>query len=181
MKGGFEVRVVLKRLPLSRASVAALKHLDRYDAILFTSKNARRFFMQELRRRRFAPPRSRIIHVGPRRDLMKFHINGKRVLFPRSAIAPSDIVRALRARDTIVRVIPFYTTKGAPLSRAQKDRLLQGKVKRLYFKSPSGIRGLLAQFRGRDREAIRSIPARCIGATTAVAAREAGFKRVFIR
>jgi len=179
MKGEFEVRIILEQLPLSRTSVEALRTSDRYDAIVFTSNHARAFFMQELRRRRFAlPKRSRIIQVGPRADLLKFDLKNKRVLFPRSAIAPFDVVRALRTRGATVRVIPLYTAKGAPLSQAQKNKLLQGKVKQLYFKSPSGVRGFLGQFRGKGREVVRSIAARCIGATTARAARDAGMKKV---
>jgi uroporphyrinogen-III synthase len=179
MKGELEVRVALERLPLSRASVRTLQHLDRYDAVIFTSKNATNFFIQEIRRHRQKPPR--IIQVGPRGDLLKVDLRGQRVLFPRSAIAPFDIVRKLRARGTVVRVVALYTAKGVPLSGSQKKRLLNGDIRQLYFKSPSGVQGFVRQFRGKDRVTIFSISARCIGRTTATAARKAGFRKVFIR
>jgi uroporphyrinogen-III synthase len=181
MRGEFEVRVVVKPLPLSRAAVNALQHLERYDVLIFTSKRARAFFEQELQKRGISLPRDRVIQVGPRNDLLKKALTGKRILFPRSAIAPSDVIRKLRAIRSIVHVIPLYTAEGKPLSHAEKKRLQQGSVRQLYFKSPSGIHGLIRQFRGSVRTRMLSIPARCIGETTAAAARKAGFKKVFIR
>lgn len=177
------VQVVVRRLPLSRASVKVLRHLKNYDHIVFTSKNARKFFLQELKERRIpAPPRSRTIQVGPRVDLLQFPLlSGKRILFPRSAIAPHDIVRRLRARGVVVRVLPLYNTSGTPLTPAQKRALVEGKVQRIYFKSPSGVFGFLGQLRGHVRQAVFAVPARCIGQTTAHAARKMGFKKVFIR
>jgi uroporphyrinogen-III synthase len=181
MKGELEVRVVVKRLPLSPTSVGALRHLERYDVIVFTSKYARAFFEQELQRRGISLPRDRVIQVGPRNDLLKKALKGKRILFPRSALAPPEIIRKLRAMRSIVHVIPLYTAEGKPLSSVEKKRLQQGSIEQLYFKSPSGISGFLSQFRGRERTAVLSIPARCIGETTASAARKSGFKKVFIR
>ena len=177
MKGEFEARIVLRKLPLSRRSKNALQHLERYDAVLFTSKHAEEFFRKEIRR---AAP-LRIIRAGARNDLLKRDLKGKRALFPRSALAPADIVRQLRAQGAVVRVILLYTASGAVLLKREKKMLLDGTVKRLYFKSPSGIQGFLRQFRGQQRRRVLSIPARCIGATTAAAARNAGFKKVFIR
>ena len=175
----FEVQVETKRLPLSHESLQVLRNLDAYDLVIFTSKNARKFFAQELRKRRIAfPHRSHVIQVGPRKDLLKFPISNKRILFPRSAIAPYDIVRRLRARGAIVRVMPLYTSEGVVLSHQRKELLMRGKVCQLYFKSPSGITGLLRQLKKRERQIIQNIPALCIGKTTARAARRAGFKKV---
>jgi uroporphyrinogen-III synthase len=179
MKGEFEVRVVVKRLPLSRVAIRALQQLERYDVIVFTSKHARIFFEQELRSRGISLPRDRVIQVGPRNDLLKKALTGKRILFPRSALAPSDVIRKLRSIHSIVRVVLLYTAEGKPLSHSEKKRLQQGGIQQLYFKSPSGVHGLIRQFRGNARAHILSIPARCIGLTTARAAREAGFVKVF--
>ena len=139
-----EAKIVLERLPLSRKSVQALRMLPRYDIIAFTSKNARKFFEQELHRRHIASPKSgQIVTVGPRNELLKLHVRDKRILFPRSALAPHDIVRRMRARGAIVRPLSLYTAHGVPLSLAQKKSLLPGKIRQLYVKSPSGIDGLL--------------------------------------
>lgn len=182
MSPELKVQVAVRRLPLSHASAKALRTAASYDHVVFTSKNARKFFSQELKARRIAAPApARIIQVGPRADLLKFNFAGKRVLFPRSAIAPHDIVRRLRAKGVVVRVVPLYTTHGVPLARAQKNALARGLIRQIYFASPSGVAGLLGQLRGRSRAAVLALPARCIGKTTAQAARSTGFKRVFIR
>ncbi|HEV3245549.1 MAG TPA: uroporphyrinogen-III synthase [Candidatus Paceibacterota bacterium] len=180
MKSEFEVRIDLKKLPLSRTSVRAMRHLDHYDAVILTSKNAKKFFMQELRQRCLPRPR-RIIQVGPRADLLTFELKGQRILFPRSKIAPFAIVRKLRAKGVTVRVMPLYTVKGVPLSRTEKKQLLSGAIKRLYIKSPSGAEGLLRHFRGKERTVVLSIRVRCIGKTTARTARQTGFRHVSIR
>ena len=107
-------------------------------------------------------------------------LKGKRILFPRSVLAPFDIVRKLRAKGTIVRAFALYTTYGAPLSAAEKKRILGGRIQRLYFKSPSGIHGFLRQFRAGERQRVLALPVRCIGETTAKAARATGFRRVSV-
>ena len=174
-----DVQIVLKRLPLSRVSVSALRNIDRYDLIVLTSKNAARFFLQELRGRKIPPPpKQRIVIVGPRNDLLKLRVRGKRILFPRSAIAPYDIIHKLRARGAVVYPLLLYTTKGTMLSSRQKKSILNGEVSKLSFRSPSAILGLARQFRGKERLAVLSLPAICIGKTTARAARETGFKKV---
>ncbi len=176
------VQIAVRRLPLSGASLKALRQASQYDYVVFTSKNARTIFTQELAERRIALPRhSRIIQVGPRADLLKAKLAGKRILFPRSAVAPHDIVRRLRSKGAVVRVVPLYTTNGVPLSCREHESLLSGRIKQFYFKSPSGVLGLLWQLRGHGRQVVLATPARCIGATTAAAARKAGFKKVFIK
>lgn len=176
-----KVEVVLKRRPLSRRAVQALYALSRYDRIVFTSKNARQFFVQTLRERGIALPEPRqVVQVGPRATLLTLPLKGKRILFPRSAAAPHDIVRRLRARGTVVRTLQLYSTKGSPLTPTQRRALLVGVTKKLYFKSPSGVSGLLRQLSRKDRHQVLGLPACCIGETTAGAARRAGFKKVII-
>jgi uroporphyrinogen-III synthase len=176
------VQVRVRRLPLSRAPARALAHLSRYDLITFTSKHAEAFFLRELRERRLArPPRGRMVRVGPRDDLLKLAVSNKHILFPRSAIAPSDIVRRLRARGASVRIVPLYTTEGVPLSKNRKMALAKGFYTRLTFRSPSGVHGLMVQLSKKERVMARRIPVQCIGPTTARAARKAGFKRVSVK
>jgi uroporphyrinogen-III synthase len=172
-------RVIFRHLPLSSSSLAAVKNLDRYDLTVFTSKNARRFFLRELRKRGIAAPQHTVT-VGPRKDLLKLPLKGKRILFPRSALAPRDIVQSMRSRGATVRVVPLYTAVGKPLTAKERLSLRGGKIKNVYFRSPSGVRGLLRQMRGEQKRRVRALPARCIGETTAAAARAAGFKKVSI-
>lgn len=176
-----EARITVHRLSLSPVSVRALYALSRYDLIVFTSKNARECFARALRERGISlPERARIVHVGPRMDLLAIPVRNTHILFPRSALAPFDIVRRLRARGATVRVLPLYTVSSVPLSLAQKRSLARGKVRQIRFRSPSGVFGFMRQLRKNERRGVCSIPARCIGKTTARAARAAGFKNVFI-
>lgn len=177
-----EIRVEFERLPLSRGAADSLGHLSRYDAIVFTSKNAERFFVQELRARGIARPKHILyIRVGPRADLLKLELKSKRILFPRSALAPHDIVKKLRARGVQVRTLTLYTSYGKKLSRTERKKIFSGAIEAFYFKSPSGISGLLRQLRPAEKEIVRMIPAICIGVTTASAARTSGWKKVSIK
>jgi uroporphyrinogen-III synthase len=182
MRKLLEVRVKTKRMPLSRGSIQSLRNLHRYDFVVFTSKNARKFFMQALRRYGAKPPLSgQSIRVGPRADLLKLPLDGKRIFFPRSAIAPYDIIRKMRRRGAVVRVVRLYTSYGATLSLAQKRSLLAGQIECIYFKSPSGIDGFLRQIPAPQHKMIFAIRALGIGVTTAQAARAAGFKQVSVK
>lgn len=182
MKTILEIGVKTRRIPLSYRSVQALRNLGRYDLVVFTSKNAREFFSQALRQYRIKSPMHRqIVQVGPRADLLRLSLRGRRILFPRSALAPYDIVKKMRARGAIVRVVQLYTAHGIAISTMQKKSLLGGKIQKLYFKSPSGIDGLLHQLPRSEHKIAFAIHAICIGETTAQAARKAGFKHVTIK
>lgn len=198
----FEMRVETRPLPLSRAAANALARAEDYDWILFTSKHAVEYFSRRTDARRLIALKETLVAaVGPATaraarkvglrtivvpKLFTVHqlikslgrVRGARILFPRSAIADRNAPRALRARGAHVRVVPLYTTKPAPLSSVQKSNLLRGKYSGIGFRSPSGIRGLLRQFKGAEKSIILKIPAYCIGPTTARAARAIGFKDV---
>lgn len=173
------VRVRTEPLPLSPANISVLRSLERYDLIAFTSKNARRIFSDWLRKQGIILPKTvHILQVGPRSDLLKFKVEGKRILFPRSSVAPYDIVHKLRKRGAVVRVVPLYTAHAIPLTRAERTVLRQGTYSVISFSSPSGVSGFLAQLNREERVIALRLPARCIGPTTARAARAAGFKNV---
>ena len=175
------VTVVTKPMPLSRAAILALRKLERYDIIAFTSKSARQYFDAELRKRGSRLPKKvQVLQVGPRNKLLRYPIDKKRILFPRSAIAPADIIRRLRARGAMVRVVPLYTTLGAPLSRADRKALETKKITKLYFRSASGVAGFLSQLRGSLRKHVLTLPLLVIGESTAETARKAGFRSVKI-
>ncbi len=176
-----EIGIDIKALSLSRSTISVLRNIARYDLIVFTSKNAQNFFKRALSRLQIKLPRSSgIVRVGPRNDLLKLAVRGKRILFPRSALAPHDIIRGLRSKGCSVRVITLYTAHGTKLSKKQRQLILSGNIERLYFKSPSGVRGLLQQMRGRNKKLVLSILAECLGKTTASAAKAEGFKKVVV-
>ncbi len=172
----FEVRITTS--PLS----VRLPKLERYDLIVFTSKNAQKFFTLALHKYKTKIPKhARVVRVGPRAELLKLELKNKKILFPRSDLAPFAIIRQLRARGAQVRVLPLYTTDAVLLTKKQKESLLEGAYRELYFKSPSGVTGFLQQFNRIQQKQLLSIPALCIGTTTASAAKAAGFKKVSIR
>jgi len=202
MSKTFEAKVKTKPLPLNTAGKKALADTDAFDWILFTSQNAVRYFIQKLRDEKSHIPKDmKIAAVGPATALaLKKHkiritkipkkstsedlllelqyLRGKCVLFPRSDIAPHGLISRMRKRGAKVTVIPLYTTVPVLLSSPEKAGLLSGKYADIYFKSPSGIRGLLEQFTATQKKQILSIPVNAIGPMTSKKAREAGFRRV---
>jgi uroporphyrinogen-III synthase len=176
----FEARVRLARLLLSQNTVKALRNLSRYDLIVFTSKNARQFFFEELQKRHIAPPStSKIKIVGPRAELLKLQDkNKRRILFPRSAVAPFDIVKQLRKKGAVVRPLLLYTVRDVPVSAKERQDIVGGKYSHLSFRSPSGVRGLLKHFSPTERTKLLKLAVLSIGPTTTAAAKRAGFRRI---
>lgn len=205
MRKSLEIEIRIVRRKLSQSAVRALTGAQKYDWILFTSKNAVNFFAQELRERQIVVPKKpRIGAVGeetakaarkaglfvdvvPVRatvdDLLKKLdvVKRDRVLFPRSAIAPQGAVQILRKRGAHVTVIPLYTTLPKELSKTGKRALLAGAYSRIIFKSPSGVKGLLGQLTQAQRKIVLKIPIQCIGETTARTARTKGFTEVSVK
>lgn len=198
-----EVRTMRRKL--SPAAARAFAHLEEFDWIVFTSKRAAVFFTQELRERGITIPKSpKIAAVGPttaevlhalgytvkavaasatvRSLLAKIRrVDGKRLLFPRSAIASQEPIRKLEAQGARVTTLSLYDTEVIPLTKTLRTALLRGDYSQIKFKSPSGVRGLIAQFISPEElRLIQNIPAACIGPTTARAARAIGFKRIII-
>ena len=205
MSKELQIQVRVSRLALSPTAARVLGRLDEYDWILFTSQNAVAFFMQELRQMNMRFPKGlRIAAVGPQtagaltllgvvvhvipeqyevshmlRDLGD--VAGKRVLFPRSAIAPPFAVESLRARGASVRVLPLYTAKARVLSRTVKRAIREGHYTKLMFTSPSGVLGFMKQLNKKEKLIVREIAVCCIGPITAQAAQNAGFTVVSIK
>lgn len=178
----FEAKIKLRRLPLGARDIRALKNLKLFDALICTSKNAEIFFKQELRARKLnIPAHVKIIRVGPRKDLLKFNFKNKKILFPRSAKAPADIIKQLRARGAQVTALKLYEPLPVPLKSTERRALVSGDVKEIYFKSSSAIESVLGQLSAPEGRIIKSIAAVCIGTTTAAAARKAGFSKVKVK
>jgi uroporphyrinogen-III synthase len=202
MRKVFEAKVLTSRIKLSPRDAATYKRPDVFDWILFSSKHAAHYFAEDVRKRKIILPRGpRIAAIGkvtaevlkrnkikvdviPREATLKDMIrslgslDGVRILFPRSAIAPTDAIISMRKRGAIVRTIQLYTTAPAPLTKTEKNMLLSGTFTTLNFKSPSGINGFLNHFKTNERRFILTLPAECIGPSTSEVARKAGFRKV---
>jgi uroporphyrinogen-III synthase len=99
------------------------------------------------------------------------------VFIPSSEIASLDLDRQLEQRGAnVTRVVAYRTVTGTG-GVDLRARLTDGTIDALTFSSPSAVRGLIARFRevGHGAWEHFSLPAACIGATTATAARETGF------
>lgn len=199
------IRVKARPLELSPAAARALARAATYDWILFASAHAAEHFASALRARKVPLPREpRIAAVGPvtaravrglglrvqmiperhtARDLAnalhsEYGVYHKRILIPRSALASDDAPRRLRERGASVRIVTLYEPEVVPLTAKEHRGLLSGAYNTLSFSSPSGIAGFLRQLSAAERLKALRLIARCIGPTTARAARVAGFKKV---
>ena len=187
---------------------AAIGELDRFDWLVFASGNAvERFFsrVRALRGNLCELSGVRIAVVGrksaekvrsfgmrvdlcPRRhtaaDLAeKFSgaaVSGRRVLIPRAEAGRRTIPDSLRAQGARVREIIVYRTVKPPgISQQVIGRLQRREVDLVVFSSPSAAKnclGLFNQFGISDLA--RTLPAACIGPTTAETAGKLGFSVV---
>ena len=102
-------------------------------------------------------------------------VAGARVLLPQSDRANPDTAAILRKRGAdIATVVAYRTLAGS--GGAQLEALLsRGEVDALTFASPSAVAFFLQRCR---HGKVFDLPAACIGALTAQAARQAGFLHV---
>jgi uroporphyrinogen III methyltransferase/synthase len=175
---------------------AALEKLDEYDAILFTSRNAVRFFAD-----RWAPGqgavRVPVICVGPatatealRRGLPAQKVpgdrfdaeamlravvqllppGGRRFLFPCAEQARDVLPRGLREAGARVDAIPVYRTIPAPVDEpALRRSLVEGDIDALTFTSPSTVRSFVERLDAASLAAARRCIVAAIGSVTAEA------------
>jgi uroporphyrinogen-III synthase len=176
---------------------AALAIIADYDWIAFTSSHAVRAVAEC---RPSLPASTRIavvgegtaaavraqgwrVHLRPRvangralgRALIRHGVRGRRVLFPRSERAASDLADALEAAGAHVDSIVAYRL--ARPRRAKSPSRVRSRIDAVTFTSPSTIEALEAQL---GVESVRSLlartPAIVIGATTARALARRGIR-----
>jgi uroporphyrinogen-III synthase len=102
---------------------------------------------------------------------------GARILFPRSEIADETTLDRLAARGAVVEsVIAYRTVEGPESSVARLAAALRESPRAVILTSGSTVRGLLALAeRLSVADAVRRLPAICIGPETAAEARRLGF------
>ncbi len=158
----------------------AIGKCDGFDWILFTSRNAVRFFCARCRALGLEPPsgyttRPQIAAVGPataeaaRQEGMRVarvaarflaqglveelrsEVAGAKILLPRSDKAGEELPVALRSLGAVVTEVVAYET-GAPAAPDRKllDRILVGDVDVVTFASPSAFDNFL-EMAGPDR------------------------------
>ncbi len=183
---------------------AALDRLDAYDALLFTSANAVRWFAERAaqRGRDLARVAATVICVGPKTaeatlraglpvhripegrydaegmlaEIEKhFAPRGRRFLLPRAAEARETLPDGLRAAGAALDAVTVYRTAPPELDPAPlRARLAAGEFGALTFTSPSTVRHFAALL----DDAARAAAGRCliaaIGPVTAEALRREG-------
>ncbi len=200
------VRPTIALEPASDSELArrALREVDRYDLMIFTSAAGVDFFSDLLcgegtRARR---PRATIAAVGPGtaralRDagltpdlvakdpsaeglaelLGELDLRGKRVLVVRPEVAREVLPEALRRVGAEVDAVPFYRTVTAPGTAQTAAEVSRGGIDAVVFTSPSTFHRLL-EAAGSGREALvlalRQTTRIAIGPVTADALRDAG-------
>jgi hydroxymethylbilane synthase len=106
-------------------------------------------------------------------------VPGGRALFIRGDLADPGLVADLGARGAAVaEVVGYRTIEGPESSRAALAVALTEPIDALAFASGSAVRGLLALAPADSLALLRSLPAICIGPTTAGVARSLGFATV---
>jgi uroporphyrinogen-III synthase len=189
--------------PESYASLdAAIRALDDYDWLAFTSANAVTAFADRSDAAGVVVPRRvRLAAVGlataralatrlrkpdfvPSTALAESlageidDVAGRRVLFPRGDLASGAVARGLRARGATVDEVVAYRTVPGEGSTELARLVRAGDVDAILFLSASSVRHLLDALgsRATPLASARHRPAViCIGPETARAARDAGF------
>jgi uroporphyrinogen III methyltransferase/synthase len=183
----------------------ALAELSNYDAILLTSQNALRFFLDHASRKgcdatKNAPP---VWCVGPstlaaafeagfraealaqgsydakgmlEAILQREDVDGKRYLMPRAERGRDILPEGLRAAGATVDVLITYRTV-APQHEAQRltELLLGGKLDALTFTSPSSARFFCELISEEARAVAGKLWVASIGKITEEALRQEGF------
>jgi len=178
------------------------------DWLIFTSANAVNYFMQAFYRqgydaRRLGRVRLAAIGKATALALRRFHLmpdfipqrstsldlveelsaayplDGRKILLPRSSIAPDELPQSLQALGARVEQVTVYKVIPVEPNPEALDTLLTGNLDVAAFFSPSALTGLaahLAQDGCLIGEILRGITVACIGPTTAQAARELGLQ-----
>jgi uroporphyrinogen-III synthase len=103
-----------------------------------------------------------------------------RVLFPAGALASGSLAGALESSGaTVVRVEAYRTVPADLDSGACAEAVMDGRVAAITFLSPSAVDGIMNAFhRAGCADAVRSLPAVCVGETTASRVRALAFSQV---
>jgi uroporphyrinogen-III synthase len=181
----------------------AIRSLETYDWILFSSANAARFFSSRCRKLGVVPGeagRPNCAAVGPATASaaaaegfvinfvakeflgtalaheMAGALSGKHTLLPRSDHAGRDLPEALRGIGAIVREVMTYHTGGVgPAEPAVLDAVREARVDVVSFFSPSAVENLRSEL---GVDAVARLGSRAalaaVGPVTAAALRRAG-------
>ena len=159
-----------------------------FDWVIFLSANAVRSFLELTNHQIGLLRSSKLCAVGPKtasaienfnlkvaKIPRKFNANGvlkalgkvrdRRILIPRAAGAPDELVSALRRRGAKVTELPVYKAEWQPLAKEVKDRILRG-IDGLAVTSSDINQSFLMNFRTEELRLIDSFTTFSIGPKT---------------
>lgn len=184
---------------------AALADLTRFDYLILTSVNAVSAFFDRLHSRGLAPEalaNLKIVAIGPKTAeaiiaerveadlipsdyraegivaLLKKQIVGKRLLYPKAALARDLIPTELTAAGATV-IAPVAYTSAPPADVAEKlEQALADRLDLLTFTASSTVENFVALLDAEKLALVKQIPVASIGPLTSKTARRLGFKVV---
>jgi len=189
-----------------RALDKAIKGLNSYNWIIFTSVNGVQVFFDRLKTlgldaRRFGP--AKVAAIGPATAdslramgveadavpkeyvseaiLKKLgKVKGLKILLPRAAAARDTLHTELKRGGALVTEIPTYYTKRDTGNYKELVRsLAEGGVDFVTFTSSSTVEGFMANFKGNKRKLLNGVVLGSIGPVTSAALKAHGFKPAF--
>jgi uroporphyrinogen-III synthase len=192
--------------PVSYAGLdAALGQVAEFDWIVFTSRNAVRYFTRRCRplgvNCAALPPKVKVAAVGPataqaaaefglRVDRvaaehrgsalaaeLRDSFAGGKILLPRSDRAGADLPTALRAAGAeVTDVVAYRTLEPVAISSSELARIRAGEADVVTFASPSAFHNFAEFLSAEELDAVaRRVHFAAIGPTTAGAIADAGF------
>jgi uroporphyrinogen III methyltransferase / synthase len=197
----------IEPLPLNRKGRSFLRRLSEYDAVIFTSANAVRYFLDHLSTARSpwtgkGGGRPAVYAIGPKtaRGLIDAgiplrgiaqdsvseslasllgNVRGKKILVPRAA-AGRDVLPDFFGREGArADFWPLYRTRARRIDPTVEQSLKAGAVDCVTFTSSSTARNFLASFTPDERKRIfKGTIAASIGPVTSQALRALGVRSV---
>jgi len=182
----------------------AIKNIERYEWIVFTSANGVKFFfdrfrelggdirnLKEIKICTIGPATASAIEkLGIKVDLVPDEyisegvvdafkgkvMQGKKVLLPRAEVARDVIPQGLSKLGAHVDVVTAYRTVNSGKNKAEFDEMMdRNNVDVITFTSPSTVANFV-DIIGNDRVFPEHVKIACIGPVTLDAARKAGLK-----
>ncbi len=179
----------------------AIRQIERYHWVIFTSVNGVQAFVKGLHRAEqdwralkgvrlgaIGPATAEALRAGGvRPDFMPDEyvaeailrgigdVAGQRILLPRADIARQALAIELRRLGAEVEEVVAYRTVTRPLDEATLTAALAARPDAITFTSSSTVRGFVAALQGLNlAERLRGVAVACIGPITAQTARQAG-------
>jgi len=182
----------------------AVKSLDKYDWVIFTSVHGVQFLLKRMAEVKIALEtldKVKVAAIGPataaalKRVLKKpdympteylsgkiveglGEVKGKRILLPRADIASKKLPALLRERGALVEeVVAYRTVIPRDLTAERLKSILAERVDLVTFTSPSTVRNLARVLGAGELERfLRNVKVACIGPITVQATKEVGIE-----